>query len=62
MGKGTAKCIQKIKCRLIKTPVVHLPNRTSRFHLYSDTSKFARGSALYQIQSEKPKLIGYASK
>ena len=32
-----------------------------RFHLYSDTSKFATGSALYQIQNDKPKLITYAS-
>ena len=32
------------------------------FHLYSDTSKYATGSALYQIQNGKPKLIAYASK
>ena len=38
-----------------------MPNKTGRFHLYSDTSKFATGSALYQIQNGKPKLIGYAS-
>ena len=39
-----------------------MPNTTGRFHLYSDTSKFATGSALYQIQNGKPKLIAYASK
>ena len=39
-----------------------MPNRTGRFHLYSDTSKFATGSALYQIQNGKPKLIAYMSK
>ena len=39
-----------------------MPNKTDRFHLYSDTSKFATGSALYQIQNGKPKLIAYASK
>ena len=33
-----------------------------RFHLYSETSKFAAGSALYQIQNGKPKLIVYTSK
>ena len=33
-----------------------------RFYLYSDTSKHAMGSALYQIQNDKPKLIAYASK
>ena len=37
-------------------------NKTFRFHLYSDTSKFATGSTLYQIQNGKPKLITYASK
>ena len=39
-----------------------MPNRTGRFHLYSDTSKFATGSALYPIQNRKPKLIAYMSK
>ena len=39
-----------------------MPNKTGRFHLYSDTSKFATGSPLYQIQNGKPKLIAYASK
>ena len=39
-----------------------MPNKTDRFHLYSDTSKFATGSALYQIQNGKPKLIARVSK
>ena len=39
-----------------------MPNITGRFHLYSDISKFATGSTLYQIQNGKPKLITYASK
>ena len=42
--------------------VIHLPDSMRRCHLFSDTSKFASGSALYQIQSRKPKLIAYASK
>ena len=46
----------------MKPPVLHMPNKTGRFHLYSDNSKFATGSALYQIQNGKPKLIAYASK
>ena len=53
---------EDIKCILIKPPVLHLPNSTGRFHLYPDTSKFATGSALYQIQNGKLKLIAYASK
>ena len=51
-----------IKHRLIKPPILHLPNSTGRFHFYSDTSKFATGSMLYHIQNGKPKLIAYASK
>ena len=39
-----------------------MPNKTGRFHSYSDTSKFATGSTLYQIQNGKPKLIVYVSK
>ena len=46
----------------MQPPVLHMPNETGRFHLYLDTSKFATGCALYQIQSGKPKLIVYASK
>ena len=45
----------------MKPPVLHIPNTTGRFYLYSDTSKFATGSAIYQIQNEKSKLIAYAS-
>ena len=38
-----------------------MPNTTGRFHLYSDTSKFAMDSALYQILNGKPKLIANVS-
>ena len=53
---------EEMKWRLIKPPVLHMPNTTGRFHLYSDSSKFATGCALYQLQNGKPKLIAYASK
>ena len=39
-----------------------MQNTTDRFHIYSDTSKFATGSVLYQIQNGKPMLIAYVSK
>ena len=39
-----------------------MPDRIGRFQLYSDTSKYATGGALYQIQNGKPKLIAYSSK
>ena len=52
---------EEIKCRLTEPPVLHMPNKTGRFHLYSDTSKFTTGCTLYQIQNGKPKWITYAS-
>ena len=52
---------EEIKNRLQKLPILHLPNDKGRFHLYSETSKYAMGSALYQIQNGKSKLIAYAS-
>ena len=39
-----------------------MSNTTGRFYLYSDTSKFATGSVLYQIENGKCKLNVYASK
>ena len=39
-----------------------MPDKVGRFQLYSDTSKYAIGGALYQIQNGKPKLIAYLSK
>ena len=61
-GKEQQDSFVEIKHRLMKLPVLHMPNKTGRFHLYSDTSKFVTGSALCQIQGGKPKLIAYASK
>ena len=61
-GKEQQDSFEEIKCRLIKLQVLHMPNKTGRFSLYSDTRKFAMGSTLYQIQNGKPKLIAYASK
>ena len=60
--KNNGIAFEEIKSRLVKLPVLHLPDSRGRFHLYSDTSKFAMVSALYQIQNGKPKLIAYASK
>ena len=61
-GKEQQDSFEEIKQRLIKPPVLHMPNKTGQFHLYSDTSKFATGSTLHQIQNSKPKLIAYMSK
>ena len=62
LGKEQQDSLIEIKHRLVKPPVLHMPNKMGRFHLYSDTSKYVTGSALYQIQGGKPKLIAYSSK
>ena len=46
----------------MKPPVLSMPDKRGRLLLYSDTSKYATGSALYQVHNGKPKLIAYASK
>ena len=56
------RAFEEIKSRSQKPPILHLPDNKGRFHLYSDTSKHATGSTLYQIQNGKPKLIAYTSK
>ena len=61
-GEEQQKAFDDIKHRLQRPPVLHLPNRHRWFQLYSDTSKFATGSTLYQIQNGQPRLIAYASK
>ena len=50
-GKEQQDSFKEIKHRLMKPTVLHMPNKTGRFHLYSDTSKFVTGSTLYQIQN-----------
>ena len=61
-GKEQQEAFKEIKRRLVRAPVLHMPNCEGRFYLYSDSSKFTAGSALYQIQNGKPKLIVYVSK
>ena len=61
-GVEQQNAFDEIKQRLQKPPVFHMPNKIGRFQLYSDTSKYAMGRVLYQIQNGKPKLIAYASK
>ena len=53
-GMEQQDSFEEIKCRLVRPPILHMPNTTCRFHLYLDMSKFATGSALYQIQNGTP--------
>ena len=61
-GVEQQSAFEEIKQRLQKPPVLHMPDKVGRFQLYSDTSKYAMGGALYQIKNGKPKLIAYESK
>ena len=59
--KNSRLPLRKLKADY-KNPVLHLPDKKGRFQLYSDTSKCATGSALYEIQNGQPKFIAYVSK
>ena len=61
-GDEQQRAFEEIKKRLISPLVLSMPDKRGRFLLYSDTSKYATGIALYQVQNGKPKLIAYASK
>ena len=61
-GEEQQNAYEEIKHRLIKPPILHMPNHVGRIHLYSDMSKFTMANALYQIQNGKTKLIAYVRK
>ena len=56
------KTFDTIKQQLAEAPVLNLPDGIGRYALYSDTSKSHVGSALWQMQKGRNRLIGYASK
>ena len=60
--KEQQEAFEDIKKRMLKPPVLSMSDRKGRFILYSDTSKIATGSTLYQHQDGKPRLIAYVSK
>ena len=62
MGKEQQDAYEEIKSRMQNPPVLNMPDRKGRFIPYSDTSKLATGSMLYQFQDGKPRLIAYVSK
>ena len=62
LERSTVSGFKEIKSRLQRPPVLHLPDKKGRFQLCFNTSKFATGSMLYQVQNGKPKLTAYASK
>ena len=61
-GKEQQEAFDEIKARLQRPPVISMLDKRGRFNLYSDTSKHATGSTLYQVQDGSPKLIAYVSK
>ena len=61
-GEMQQKAFDEIKKDLTEAPVLAMPNTTGHMVLVSDTSKIACGSALYQEQKGRYRLIGYFSK
>ena len=61
-GEEQQKASEHIKARLQKPSVLSMPGKRGRFILYSDTSKHATGSALYQVQDGSHRLIAYVNK
>ena len=61
-GKEQQKAFDEIKARLQKPPVLSMPDKRGRFTLYSDMSKHATESTLYQVQDGSPNLNAYMSK
>ena len=60
--KEQQEAFEEVKRRMLKPPILNMPDRKGRFILYSNTSKIATGSKLYQHQDGKPRLTAYASK
>ena len=53
-GEEQQLAFDEINSRLIKLPVLHLPDNKGRFHLFSDNSKFAMGSAYIKFRMANP--------
>ena len=56
-GTEQQEAFNEIKSRLHKPPVLSMQDKRGRFTLYSDTSKHATGSPLYQVQDGMPSLL-----
>ena len=61
-GELQQKAFEQIKKDLTEAPVLAMPNSEGHMVLVSDTSKIACGSALYQEQKGRYRLIAYLSK
>ena len=55
-GKEQQIAFEEIKCRLVRPPVLQLPNSTGRFHLYSNRSKFCYGKWIISNTKQKTKI------
>ena len=63
MGKRATGLIHRNKVQTVKPPVLHMPNKVGRFHLYSGHKVNLQPVAHYiKYRGSKPKLIAYASK
>ncbi len=56
------EAFQQIKDLMCEPPVLHMPKKTGRLTLYSDTSRVATGSYVTQMIDGKECILGYYSK
>ncbi len=60
--KKQQEAFETVKDLLQKAPILTMPRCYGKLCLYSDTSKIAKGGALYQLQEGEEQLLGYYSK
>ena len=61
-GNEQQEAFEEIKRRLVNAPVLHMPNHEGRFHLYSDTSKFAAAKIIKDYHELLHKRLKYLHK
>jgi len=61
-GPAQQEAFDKAKELMVSPPVLGLPDPVGRLILYTDTSRVATGSALWQVQNGEPQILGYGSK
>ncbi len=62
LGIEQMKAFEKVKEILQTPPVLHMPRKQGLLRLYTDTSKYATGSSLWQIIDGKERLLAYHSR
>ena len=54
LGKEQQDSFEEIKCRLVKPPVLHMPNTTGRFQLYLTQVNLLQAAHFIKYRMESP--------